>query len=166
MLKVSHTTLIVLSGLVWLVIGCTLLSVGLNFIVESILRDNLLTLQRPILDRLAPYAGGLDSAVLAWMTFCLLIGYMKGRYVFAKSVQRSVDRILTLPNPVSLSQIYTRKYYMLLGAMVFLGVLFRLTPLDIRGGVDMTIGAALMTGAILYFRNAFICSRSLFKQVE
>lgn len=154
MLKASHTTLIVLSGLIWFAIGCFLLPLGLNFVVESILNENLITKHRPILDHLAPYIGGIDTAALIFIAFCLLVGYLKGRYVFSKTVQRGVERILMLPNPTSLANIYTKKYYLLLGSMVFLGVLVRLTTLDIRGGVDIIIGSALINGAILYFRCA------------
>lgn len=154
MLKISHTAMIVISGLVWLAVGCMLLPMGLNFMVESILQANLLTLKRPLLDSLAPLFGGLESALLVVIAICLFIGYAKGRYVFAKTVRKSVERILTLPNPVCLSKIYTPKYYLLLGGMVFLGFLARLCPLDIRGAIDVIIGSALINGAMMYFRYA------------
>ena len=158
MFKVSHFTLIFLSGLVWLAVGCFLLPLGLNFIVNSILKENA-SLPHPVLDFIAPYAGGLDQAALIWIVFALLIGFLKGRSVFAKSVNRSVNRILALPNPSSLSKIYTPSYYILLGSMVLLGVLVRFTTQDIRGGVDVAIGSALINGAMLYFRQAWIARR-------
>ena len=45
--------------------------------------------------------------------------------------------------------------------MVFLGISMRFLPLaqDIRGFVDLTIGAALMNGALLYFRFGFACRK-------
>ena len=97
MLKVSHFTLIILSGLVWLAVGCFLLPLGLNFVVESILKENN-TVSLPILNFLAPYTGGLEQAALIWIGFALLVGFLKGRTVFAKSVKRSVNRILELPS--------------------------------------------------------------------
>lgn len=159
MFKVGHTMLIFVSGLVWLAVGCFLLPLGLNFIVESILSENLRTQPHPILNFLAPYAGGVEQAVLTLIALALLIGFMKGRYVFAKTVQRSVSRILSLPNPVSLSKIYTPQYYLLLGSMVLLGVLVRFLPLDVRGAVDVIIGSALINGAMLYFRQAWAVRR-------
>lgn len=156
--KVSHFTLIFLSGLVWLAVGCFLLPLGLNFIVECLLKENA-TLPHPILNFLAPYAGGLDQAALILIVFALFIGFLKGRRVFAKSVQRSVNRILTLPNPASLSKIYTPAYYLLLGSMVLLGILVRFTTQDIRGGVDVAIGSALINGAMLYFKQAWLVRR-------
>ncbi len=160
MLKVSHTTLVVLSGLIWLAIGCFLLSLGLNFIFESILKENLVTLKRPVLDSLSSLLGNSEQGALALIAIALWIGFMKGRFIFAKTVQKSVERILTLPNPVSLFLIYPKKYYILLGSMVLLGVLVKFAPLDVRGGVDVIIGSALIQGAILYFKYAFSIRRT------
>lgn len=159
MFKVSHTVLIALSGLIWLAIGCFLLPMGLNFIVESLLQENYATQSHPVLTALAPFVGGGESAALMWIALALAIGFFKGRIVFGKTVQRSVNRILSLPNPVHLSKIYPWQYYLLLGSMVLLGVLVRFLPLDIRGGVDVIIGSALINGAMLYFRQAFAAGK-------
>lgn len=156
MLKVSHTTMIVISGLVWLVIGCILLPLGLNFVVESILKENLATLHRPLLDSLAPYLDGVEPAALAWIALCLFVGFIKARYVFSKTVKKGIERIQSLPNPASLGQLYTKAYYILLGSMIFLGMLVKYLPMDIRGGIDIIIGAALINGAVQYFRSALV----------
>lgn len=153
MLKANHVTLVALSGLVWLIVGCVLLPLGLNFIIASILRENAMQ-SHPILNFLTPYFG-VDQSVLILVAFCLLLGYFKGRYIFAKTVQRSVQHILKLPNPASILKMYTRKYYILLGSMVLLGMIVKMAPLDVRGAVDVTIGAALINGAMLYFRQTF-----------
>lgn len=160
MFQVSHFTLIFLSGLVWMVVGCFLLPLGLNFIVETLLQENA-QLPHPVLNFLSPYVGGLDQAALVWIVFALFVGFLKGRRVFAKSVQRSVNRILTLPNPTNLSKIYTPGYYILLASMVLLGVLVRFTTLDVRGGIDVAIGSALINGAMLYFRSAWLARKRL-----
>ena len=160
MFKASHSTLIFLSGFVWLAVGCFLLPLGLNFIVETLLQENAHQ-SRPVINFLTSYAGSPDAAALIWTAFALMIGYLKGRKVFAKSVKRSVNRILSLPNPSSLSKMYTLSYYLLLGAMVLLGVLVRFAPLDIRGGVDVAVGSALINGAMLYFRQAWLAYRTV-----
>lgn len=156
MFKVSHPILIAISGLIWLAIGCFLLPLGLNFVIESILKENLLIMQRPVLDLLSPYLGGLELAALAWIAFCLFVGFFKARYVFSKTVQKGIERIQSLPNPVSVSQIYPKKYYILLGSMILIGVLVKYLPIDIRGGIDIIIGSALINGAMQYFKNAVI----------
>src|SRR5947209_1634998 len=106
MFRLSHTALITLSGLVWLAIGCFLLPLGLNFIVASILKENI-SQARPILDTLASLTDGLEPAALILIAFSLLLGYFKGRFVFKKTVDSSVTRILTMPNPAPLHHLYT-----------------------------------------------------------
>lgn len=161
MFKVTHTTLIFLSGFVWLIVGCFLLPLGLNFVIESLLQENS-SLPHPILNFFAPYLGGIEPAALLLIALALVIGFLKGKRIFAKSVQRSVDRIRKLPNPASLSKIYTPGYYLLLGSMIFLGILVRYTTQDIRGGVDIAVGTALVTGAMLYFKQAWLVSKQSF----
>lgn len=154
MFKVSHATLIALSGLVWLAVGCVLLPLGLNFVVSALLIENAAK-PYPILDFLSPYAGGMDASAIALIAVSLLAGYMKGTKVFVKSVKRTVDRIRSLPNPASLSNLYTPAYLILLAVMVGLGILLRYTPDDVRGAIDIVVGSALIHGAVFYFRQAW-----------
>jgi hypothetical protein len=154
MFKVKHATMVFISGLVWLIVGCALLPLGLNFITEGILNQNHLQ-NYPILNFLAPYSGGIEQAALILIVFALAIGFLKGRFVFAKSVQRSVNRILSLPNPAKIHHIYSLSYYLLLGSMLFLGFLVKFLPIDLRGIVDVIIGSGLINGAVLYFRQAW-----------
>jgi hypothetical protein len=156
MIKVSHTRLIFLSGGIWLAIGLFLFFMGLNFLVESILKEHLITMNRPLLDSVAYYVGGRDTALLLLIFSGLLIGFVKGRFIFGKTVEKSVNRILSLPNPTSLGKIYPKQYYLLLGAMFLLGFLVKFAPLDIRGEIDLIIGFALLNGACLYFYRAFL----------
>ena len=155
MFKFSHTTLIVLSGLVWLAVGSFLLPLGLNFVVESILRENLATQSHPVLDLLGFLVGGPDQAALVTIALALVIGYTKGHYILSKTVYKGVNRITEMPDPAHIKDIYTKKYYILLASMMFLGFIFRFASFDVRGFVDITIGSALIHGAILYFRLAY-----------
>lgn len=161
MFKMTPSSLLVLSGVIWLAVGCFLLPLGLNFVFEALLNDNRQSFH-PILSFLSPYAGGLDPAALFLMAFAFIIGFLKGRYVLAKTVQRSVNRLLSLPQPIRLSQIYPISYYLLLGIMFLMGYLVRFAPLDVRGGIDVTIGSALISGAFLYFRQAWALYRKAY----
>lgn len=157
-MKLSHKTLILLSGMIWMVIGCFLLSLGLGFILESVeIGRTKFEGNFPLVDSLMPYLGGLEQAALILIVFGLFIGYLKGRYVLGKSAVKGVQRIQTFPNPTELSNIYSKKYYILLGTMVGLGMSIKYLGLssDIRGVVDVIIGSALINGAMLYFRLAF-----------
>ncbi len=152
MLKLSHRTLIILSGMVWLAVGCSLLWVGLHLLIEGTQLEN--SLKYPLFTKMAPYIGGVEQAALALIVLGLYIGYMKGRFVLGKAAAKGIDRIRTFPNPTSIRDIYSRKYYLLLGGMVLLGMSIKWlgVPQDVRGFVDVAIGSALINGALHYFR--------------
>lgn len=163
MLKLSHTALIVISGLVWLGIGIFLLSLGLNLIVGSTQYEVLVIGKHtPILETLAPHFG-LEQAALLLVVLCLAVGYAKGRFVLGKSARRGVARILTFSNPTSIANIYSGPYYLLLAAMIGLGMSIKFLglPDDVRGAVDVIIGSALINGAMIYFRLAFAISQKV-----
>lgn len=157
MIKVSHATMIVLSGLIWLIVGALLLKLGLGLLVGVIQPDYMvLPSHYPVITLLTPYLGSKENGVLLLIAGSLYLGYIKGRYVLGKSAHRGVARIRAFPNPTLLSNIYSAKYYILLGAMVALGMSIKFLgiPNDVRGFVDVAIGSALINGAIIYFRSA------------
>ena len=153
MLKLNHKTLILISGAVWMAIGCFLLFLGLNLLVAGAHLQGF----NPLLSSLAPYLGGMESVALLLVVVALYIGYMKGRFVLSKAAQKGIVRIRSMPEPANLSQIYSPQYYLLIGAMVLLGMSIKWFgfPNDIRGTVDVAIGAALINGAVFYFRQAY-----------
>lgn len=151
-MKLSHSKLIAISGLIWFVIGFFLLRLGLNLIVESIGNSQE---QYPLVAFLRPYLNTVENTVLLLIIFALIIGYFKGAYVLGKSAKRGVERISSFPNPTSVANIYSAKYYILLAAMVFLGMSIKYIGLnsDIRGFIDIAIGSALINGAMIYFKS-------------
>lgn len=158
MMKLRHTTLVFLSGIVWFAVGVFLLQLGLNLLVGVAQYDPAMgDKSYPMMDNLAPYLGGRNSTALVLIAVSLLIGNMKGKYVLGKSAKSGIERICAMSEPACLSKIYSPKYYILLGAMIGLGVLIKVFQLssDIRGVVDTAIGAALLNGSLFYFRSAF-----------
>jgi hypothetical protein len=153
-MKLSHTKLIMISGLIWFGIGIYLLQLGLNLLLSGIEQD-LATSNYPLLRILSPYTGSLELAIIVLVVIALLVGYFKGRYVLGKSAKKGVDRIRSFPNPAPLKSIYSAKYYLLLAAMMGLGISIKYMGLsnDIRGWIDTTIGSALINGAMIYFRH-------------
>lgn len=151
-MKVSHRALIIISGLIWFAIGINLLSLGLNFLVESGKSGESFLL----ISALEPFLSGPEQAGVLLIAIGLAIGYFKGKYVLSKSAHRGVDRVKAMSNPAPLSQIYSAKYYILLGLMVGLGLSIKYlgVPLDIRGLVDVAIGSALVNGSMVYFTHA------------
>ena len=143
-------TWIAFSGFLWLGIGVFLLYKGIHFISEGI------TTPFSLSDRFQKTFGSTEKAATIWIVTGLIIGFLKGRLIFPKTVQRIVHRIRALPLPIGFAQVYPPSYWLLITAMVGLGMLMRILPIpvDARGLIDVAIGSALMNGAMLYFRAA------------
>ncbi len=155
-MNVKPSVLIVISGLVWLAVGVYLMQLGIGFLLEgqmaAMVRADSTT---PLLSWLAPFFG-VETAAILLVVVALYIGYLKGRYVLGKAAQKGVSRILALPRPIALMKIYAPRYYLLLGLMILIGMSMKWLGVskDLRGFVDIAIGAALINGAVVYFRLA------------
>lgn len=162
MLKLSHAALVFLSGLVWFAVGCFLLPLGLKLLMASTQPSDAYT---PLIAMLSQHLGGAQQVALILIAAGLLIGYYKAKYVLSKSVRRSIARIQALPNPSSLLSMYSRAYLILLAVMVGLGISIKFfgVPNDIRGAIDVAIGAAMLNGAMIFFRNALDMRRMTVK---
>jgi hypothetical protein len=123
---------IVISGLLWIAAGASLLYRGLQLL--SATRD--------------PQKGTL------LMALALVIGFLKGRYVLSKSAARISKHILSLPLPFRWTNIYPKSYWLLLSSMFFFAFLLRFVPVEWRGTIDVAIGFALLQGAGHYFKAA------------
>jgi len=150
MVKASRSTLITLSGLIWLVIGGLLFTKGAKWI--SSLDQNEWT---PLYDFLAlfyPYPNQYSACILAG---CLLTGYLKSKWIFARTARKAIERISSLPNPVSILKIYPLKYYALIATMISLGYFVRQSnlPTDLRAAMYLSIGFALMRSSLYFLRK-------------
>jgi hypothetical protein len=157
MLKLSHKTLIIISGLIWLAVGSFLLPLGLNFLLQAVENSRLHTMENyPLLNLFSKLASNAENSVIIIIVIAMMIGYSKGRFVLGKSAIKGVERIRSFPNPTSLSNIYSAKYYILLALMIGLGMSMKYLgiPADVRGLIDVAIGSALINGAMIYFRLA------------
>lgn len=153
MLKLSHSTMIFISGAIWLSIGIFLLQLGLNLLFLQVFDIKSTT---PLINLFKGIFSHQEAAILI-ATVALYIGFLKGKHVLTKAANRTIERTLTLPDPAPFHQIYNRKYYLLIGAMVLLGISIKYLglPNDIRGAIDIAIGSALINGSIHYFRVGF-----------
>lgn len=131
---------ILFSGFIWLAIGAMLLNKGIKLIADG------------------------NHTYLFGFSF--LIGFIKGRFVLARTVQRVVKRIISLPKPIRFKDVYPPAYYILIGGMFCLGMLFRFLPIApyLRGAVDVAVGSALINGALLYFKAISFYGRSFLDQ--
>lgn len=146
----AHRSWIAISGFLWFFIGTFLLYKGLHLITEAAFQpDSLCAKWERVF-------GSPQQAATAFIAIGLIAGFLKGRFVLAKTVRRVVNRIALLPLPIRLRDAYSRSYWILIGSMVALGMSFRFLPIpiDVRGTIDIAIGSALINGAMLYFRAA------------
>lgn len=150
-MKCSRATLGRISGLVWLAVGFFLFTLGVNLLTAHL---TVVEGSYPFIDLVAPYFGGNEQATVVLVAIALYVGYLKGKHVLGKSARQGVSRLQTLACPVSITKIYSAKYYILLGLMICLGLTLKYTgiPSDLRGFIDLTIGTALIQGALIYFR--------------
>lgn len=146
----KHRGWVVFSGCLWMGIGVFLLRKGLHFLNAARLDPDSISVS------LQGVLGSADQMSTLILVFGLLVGFLKSRFVFSKTVARVVHRIQSLPLPIRFSQVYTPAYWMIIGSMMMLGMVFRFLPIpiDLRGFIDVAIGSALMHGGIMYFRKA------------
>ncbi|HNA61819.1 MAG TPA: hypothetical protein PKW79_01945 [Rhabdochlamydiaceae bacterium] len=153
-MQFSKKMWLMISGATWMAIGIMLLVKGLKFIVTISETSGAVS---PLLNWFVPLVGARQQAGLLLISAGLFLGFIKGRVVLVKTVKRISARI---PEGSSkISQVYDRKYYVILAVMVGIGMTFRFLPipLDLRGVIDVTIGSALINGAMLYFRETITC---------
>ncbi|MCH9633713.1 MAG: hypothetical protein S4CHLAM7_04460 [Chlamydiae bacterium] len=168
MFKCSHFILIVLSGLVWTVIGVMLMTLGMHHMMDTLRfwDEIVISPSFSLFKSLALVFPRPEQAMAALIIGCILIGYVKGHFVLNKSVRSGVQKILGYPNPAELKNLYTRKYYVLLLFMMCLGFFIRWLKLpgDIHGAIDLAIGSALLKGAFSYFKYAWAEKRGVLAQ--
>lgn len=143
---------IIVSGIKWFAIGVMLLLKGLRLITAAAEHS---AIQAPLIKYFQTFASNRHQASLLIVCLGLFIGFIKGRTVLAKTVGRITSRINLHSGGLTLSQAYDRKYWIVIGVMMALGMTLRFLPVpaDIHGGVDVAIGSALINGAMIYFRT-------------
>lgn len=146
----KHRQWIAFSGFSWLAIGVFLLYKGLHYMADAAVSGTSLSFQYQEL------LGNPQQVASAVIGLALLIGYVKGRFILSKTVQRVVQGIRILQGPIRLSQVYSKKYGILISSMMGIGMLMKILPIpvDVRGFIDIAVGSALVQGALLYFRAA------------
>ena len=157
-MKLKHPYLIGIAGLTWLAMGLYLLPLGLSLLNQTLIEP----FPGPLASTLTAFMQHRDYAVIAMIAAGLFIGYYKGKFVLRKAAKREATRISTLPNPAPLSHLYSRRFYILVAVMMGLGISLRFfgVPNDIRGLVDVAVGAALIQGGITYFRCLSSCPQT------
>jgi len=157
-MKLRHSHAILFSGFLWIGIGVLLLTKGMQYLAlagKQILEGTHEGFSLLLL--MGRLSKNPEQATWMLLGCAFLIGIFKGRVVLKKTVNRVVTRIRSFPSPIKVTQMYSLGYLVLLGGMIFLGVLFKVLslPLDVKGFIDLIIGVALINGAMLYLRAAY-----------
>lgn len=159
MVKCSHFILIVISGLIWSVIGVLLMTLGVHHMMDALrFWDEIVISPHFSFYKYLSFTLSTPEQAMAVLVIgSILIGYLKGHFVLGKTVKSGVKKILAYPNPTELKKLYSKKYYFLLVFMMGLGFFIRWLqlPADIHGAIDLAIGSALLKGAFNYYRLAW-----------
>lgn len=155
----KHRTLVILSGAVWLVVGVCLMSFGLHLIIKEIPAGPQAT--SPI-DLFGFLAKDRTQASLLVITLALFIGYLKGKRVLRKAAERQIARLLEMAPPLSIRNLYSPAYLLLLALMMGFGIALRYLPIapDLRGFIDLAVGSALIQGSTTFLRKLMVGVRS------
>jgi hypothetical protein len=139
------------SGILWFAVGVFLLLFGVKLVVFCSIEG---AAHSALFAKLCAMLKSREQTALILVTTGLLLGFMKGRFVLAKTVNRVVGRIRSLSEPIRFLDVYSFGYIALIGSMILLGMAMRWlsVPSDIRGMIDIAVGSALMNGAMFYFR--------------
>ncbi len=141
---ITHRFCIRLTGFVWFAIGTWLFFKGLKYVSYGAFEPS----------GISSFFATSERGAAILISAGLLVGFLKGQFVLRKTVTRVAGRIAALPMPLSIGKIYAPSYWILIGSMMLLGMSMNFLPiaLDLRGAIDVAIGSALISGAILYFK--------------
>lgn len=127
---------IFITGGMWFLIGSMLMVKGLKYM--NLAKDQI-----------------QDTEFLSVLMFLsLMLGFLKGRFIFAKTVKRIIANICSHSDKITILNVYPLSYWLVLAVMSCMGMLVKKLSLDIHylGAIDLVIGSALINGAMQYFR--------------
>ena len=164
MIKFKHVSAVLFSGVIWLLIGCLLTFKGVKYISvganEAFLGENT---HFSMIAFVLPLFNDYQKTIFTLIMVSLVVGFIKGRFVMSKTVNRVVRRIIALHAPFKIQEMYTKGYVILIGGMMMLGMGMKYFPIaaDVRGFLDLAVGMALFQGAFLFFKRALLLREEL-----
>ncbi len=153
-MRIGHIAGIVISGCVWLGIGCLLTFKGLFLIALAMIAD--LGSSYPLVNLCTKLFRESERSILFLVFLAVILGLIKGRFVLANTVKRTVKRLLLIPSPLKIQYLFPWSYVILVIGMMSLGMSLKYLPIpkDVRGFIDIAVGSALINGAFIYFKHA------------
>lgn len=150
--KFSYVGALVFFGILWLMVGIGLSLKGYQYGLLAIGADDLTSLIALPQDTLRK----TEQSLMMMLSIGLMVGYLKGRFIMTRSVQRFMRGIVQLDEPLTIRDILTTKYLILIGCMMILGIILRYLPIpfSIKATVDFAVGVALLYGSFYTFQQA------------
>lgn len=124
-------------GLSWFGIGFWLFSLGISLLLHGS--------GGPLIRFFDLLGLAAQESALLWLVIALLLGSVKSRKLLSKVVSRNKVRI------AQGGSVYTKKDLFLVVGMMALGIVVRFFSDDVRGVIDLAVGAALIQASLGYF---------------
>jgi hypothetical protein len=144
-MKVSQQTLIIIAAIIWYGGGISLLLKGGALIKEAYTLN-----PHSIWTYLVPILG-------------LIIGLLKGRFLFSRSCEKNIIRIKALPEP-RVWQCYRPGFLLFLAVIIPTGAWMsraaaeNFTFLCLVGALDLSIACALLSSSIVFWKHKVLSS--------
>ena len=135
-----------LYGIAWLALGSRLLLKGIYIFDEIHLKQEV-----------------LDSNLYYYLVGALVLGLVKGKFILKKSADRIIRHIVQFEEPLKWKQIFPKSFYFFMTIMMCFGIAIKFLPIDlvVKGSIDIFVGSALITGALYFFKKAWMIKMSL-----
>ena len=90
-----------------------------------------------------------------WIGLALVAGLFKAKVILEKTARKIAARIKQRPEPSCLFGFMPVKSWLLIGGMIFLGVVLRKSPLNrsLVWSIYIAIGAALFASSRIFWKN-------------
>lgn len=153
-MKLTYSRSIYFCALIWGMIGLRLLSKGMMyFSLAHQSGDYFVSVSSPLKENLFSI----------WISISLLLGWIKGKFILTKSVDRMVRHIVSFDEPLKWKSLFPKSFFMVMFAMMLLGLSLKHLPLSdyIKGGMDTTIATALLYGAWIFYRKGKAINQAL-----
>lgn len=136
MFKVKKIILVLITGVLWTLVGLMLIKRALSWFPEFTLSQLILTL-----------------------TAGLILAFVKTRLIFIKATHENIHRIMNMNfDKVSVFAFHSLKFYILILLMIGFGTLLRnleFIPKYAIFPVYLGVGVAMIYGSILYYKYFF-----------
>lgn len=153
-MNVKKSTLVLLASALWFIVGISLMFLGHYYfnLGRQLLPSLAFNGSFSIIAFLTNFLPNPQNAASLCQVLALTIGFIKGRFVLKRTVERQIERIRGLQEKAPITAIYSKNLYFLVVGMILLGMSMKYLPIfyDTRGFIDLAVGFALMNGSFHY----------------